>query len=103
MAVAAEEMPAVEELFPVEERVSRLEGAYGHLATRVDVSDVHTSIAESEMRTTERIAEVRGEIAASEARTAERIAAFEGGFCARREFPPKGAKPLTARPSRINL
>ena len=45
------------------ERLSRLEGAYGHLATNADLAAV-------EMRVTERIA-------ASEIRTAEKIAASE--------------------------
>ena len=56
------------------ERLSRLEGAYGHLATKADIAALETrlteKIVESEIRTAEKIA-------ASEIRTAEKIAASE--------------------------
>ena len=56
-----------EERPTTEERVSRIEGVQTHLATKADVAEVRTEIAESEARTTTRIAE-------SEARTTAQIA-----------------------------
>ena len=46
-----------EERRSIEERVSRLEGGYDHLATKADVADVRTEVAKSEGRTAQRIAE----------------------------------------------
>lgn len=45
-----------EERRSTEERVSRLEGGYEHLATKADVANVRTEVAESESRTAQRIA-----------------------------------------------
>ena len=56
-----------EERPTTEERVSRIEGVQTHLATKADVAEVRTEIAESEARTATRIAE-------SEARTTAQIA-----------------------------
>ena len=56
-----------------EERVSRLEGGYGHLATKEDVANVQTEVAN--VRT--EVANVRTEVAESEARTAQRTAESE--------------------------
>ncbi len=54
-----------------EERVSRLEGAYDHLATKADVADVRTEIAEvrievADVRT--EVVKLRAEMAAMETR-----------------------------------
>ena len=56
-----------EERPTTEERVRRIEGVQTHLATKADVAEVRTEIAESEARTATRIAE-------SEARTTAQIA-----------------------------
>ena len=72
----------VEERPPTEERVSYLEGAYGHLATKEDVAnlraDLRTAIAETETRVTQRVAESETRmtrlIAESETRTTKLIA-----------------------------
>ena len=40
-----------------EERVSRLEGGYGHLATKEDIANLRTEAAKSEARTAQRITE----------------------------------------------
>ena len=63
-----------------EERVSRLEGAYDHLATKADVADVRTEIANvrievAELRT--EVAKGRAETAAMETRTRAETAAME--------------------------
>ena len=50
-----------EENAATEDRISRLEGAHEHLATKADVAEVRTAIAESESRTTQRIADLRTE------------------------------------------
>ena len=60
----------------VEERVSRLEGAYEHLATKADVADVRTEVANvrtevADVRT--EVADVRTEIAAVENRLLFRL------------------------------
>ena len=47
----------------IEERVSRLEGGYEHLATKADVAGVRTDIAGVRADNGASIAEVRGEIA----------------------------------------
>lgn len=59
----------VEERPTIEERVSYLEGAYGHLATKEDVANLRTAIAESETRVIRLIAELRAEIAESQTKT----------------------------------
>ena len=46
-----------EERRSIEERVSRLEGGYGHLATKEDIANVRTDIAKSEARNAQRTAE----------------------------------------------
>ena len=68
--------PTITEERPTaEERVSRIEAVLPHLATKADVAEVRTEIAESEARTAERIAEVRAEMAKSETRTVRWIIA----------------------------
>ena len=52
---------ATDERQSTEERVSRIEGAQAHLATKAD-------LAQAETRITGQIAEIRAEIAKSEAR-----------------------------------
>ena len=68
-----------EERPPAEERISHLEGAYGHLATKADVADARadarTAIAEAEARTTKLIAELRAQIAESQTRATQVAAA----------------------------
>lgn len=59
-----------EERRSTEERVSRLEGGYDHLATKADVAQTRTEVAN--VRT--EVANVRTENAESESRTAQRIA-----------------------------
>ena len=61
-----------EERQSVEERVSRIEGAQAHFATKADV-------AQSETRITRQLAEIRAEIAKSEARVIRWMLAI-GGF-----------------------
>ena len=51
-----------EERRSTEERVSRLEGGYDHLATKEDVANVRTEVAESESRTAQRIANAESRI-----------------------------------------
>ena len=51
-----------EERRSTEERVSRLEGGYDHLATKEDVANVRTEVAESESRTAQRIADAEARI-----------------------------------------
>ena len=57
MVMRAEERPRAEE------RLSHLEGAYDHLATKADVADVRTDVAESENRVIRQVAEGRAETA----------------------------------------
>ena len=40
---------------PITERVARLEGAYGHLATKADLAQLETRMAQMETRMTWRI------------------------------------------------
>ncbi len=90
MVIHAEEKPRAEE------RLSHLEGAYDHLATKADVADlrtemqagfaegraetadlrteVRTGFAEAEARSNRQIAELRKENAEAEARTNQQIA-----------------------------
>ena len=66
-------MPTLTEERPsIEERVSRIEGAQAHLATKADA-------AQSETRITRQLAEIRAEIAKSEARVIRWMLAI-GGF-----------------------
>lgn len=75
----------VEERPPTEERVSYLEGAYGHLATKADVADaradLRTAIAETETRVTQAVAETETRViqlvAESETRMTRLIAESE--------------------------
>ena len=46
----------------IEERVSRLEGGYSHLATRSDVADVRTEIADLRGEVKAEIADLKGEL-----------------------------------------
>ena len=57
-----------------EERVSRLEGAYDHLATKADVAEVRIEVAE--VRT--EVVKGRAEIAAMEARMVKWIVSVAG-------------------------
>ena len=63
------------------DRLSRLEGAHEHMATKADLAGLETrlteKIVESEIRTAEKIAESNEKIAESEIRTAEKIAESE--------------------------
>ena len=83
----------IEERPSTEERVSYIEGAYGHLATKEDVAnlraDMRTAIAESETRvtrlvaesetrTTKLIAELRAEIAESQTKSTRWMLAIAG-------------------------
>ena len=72
MTIKIEERPSIEE------RVSYLEGAYGHLATKEDVANLRTAIVGSETRVAQRVAgsetHVAQFIAESETRVAQRIA-----------------------------
>ena len=68
----------IEERPSTEERVSYLEGAYGHLATKEDVADLRTAIAESETRVTRQIAELRAEIAESQTKSTRWMLAIAG-------------------------
>ena len=76
MTINTEERP------PTEERVSYLEGAYGHLATKEDVAnlraDMRTAVAESETRVTRLIAELRAEIAESQTKSTRWMLAIAG-------------------------
>lgn len=72
MTINTEERP------PTEERVSYLEGAYGHLATKEDVANLRTAIAESENRVIRLIAELRAEIAESQTKTTRWMLAIAG-------------------------
>ncbi len=63
-----------------EERVSRLEGAYDHLATKADVADVRTEIANvrieaAEVRT--EVAKGRADLSAMETRMRADLSAME--------------------------
>ena len=57
----------------VEERVSRLEGAYEHLATKADVADVKVEVAEVKVE----VAELKSEIARVEAKIDTRFAELQ--------------------------
>ena len=72
MTINTEERP------PTEERVSYLEGAYGHLATKEDVANLRTAIAESETRVIRLIAELRAEIAESQTKSTRWMLAIAG-------------------------
>ncbi len=60
----------------IEERVSRLEGGYEHLATKADISDVKTEIADVKTE----IADVKTEIAKSQAATIRWMIGLVGVF-----------------------
>ena len=78
MVINTEERPRAEE------RLSHLEGAYGHLATKADVADLRTEtrtgFAEAETRTNQQIAELLRENAELRRETAELRSEMRTGF-----------------------
>ncbi len=50
---------------PITERMARLEGAYEHLATKADVAQIETRVAEMETRMTWRLIGASGAIIAA--------------------------------------